>query len=217
MSHGTSSNFRDSLLRHLSAHSELRAVLNDSSGDRLVQHYELLSQWNKTHNLIAVTDIESLVSEHYLDCAQALSLWIPQLKGKDTIFDLGAGNGFPGVIGAAMWPEHKFTLVESLRKKCSFLRAARVACKLQNLQVEQTRVQNLKEIKVAISRAAFSNEFIDDLADSFSSGGILALMRVPSEEFLSNRTKVQWMVVDQLNYTLDTGAERCVVILEKRT
>lgn len=209
--------FRERLERSLNNHLNLNVLMNDQCLDRLVQHFELLGQWNKTHNLIAVSEMSDLVAEHYLDCAIALSLWVPQTAEGSTIFDLGAGNGFPGVVGASMWSDRSFTLVESLRKKCSFLRAARSTLNLSNLQVEQNRVENLQGLQFAISRAAFSTPLIDELANSFAPEGVLALMRVPSDEFLSSETKGQWMVVDQLDYTLDTGAERCVLILKKRT
>jgi len=213
----SSQKFRERLEGSAQTHSNLNALMNDRCLDRLVQHFALLVQWNKTHNLIAISELSDLVAEHYMDCAIALNLWVPGVEKSEAIFDLGAGNGFPGMIAASMWPDRSFTLVESLRKKCSFLRATRSTLNLHNLRVEQNRVENLQGINFAISRAAFSTPLIDELAKSFAPDGILALMRVPSDEFLSRETKGQWMVIDQMGYTLDTGAERCVVILKKRT
>jgi 16S rRNA (guanine(527)-N(7))-methyltransferase RsmG len=208
--------FRDSLQSSLDHHPNLNVLMDDRCIERFVQHFGLLAQWNQTHNLIAVSELSDLVAEHYIDCAIALSLWVPSVPKHETIFDLGAGNGFPGVIGATMWPDRVFTLVESLRKKCSFLRAARSTLNLHSLQVEQTRVENLQGIRFAITRAAFSTPMIEELANSFAPDGMLALMRVPSDEPLISGTKGQWMVIDQLDYTLDTGAVRCVVVLKKR-
>lgn len=207
--------FLERLSLHLGNHSSLK--LDESTKAMMAVHFELLSKWNKAHNLISVDNLEQLILEHYLDSALALDLVTGILPSKAPIYDLGSGNGFPGLIGAMMWPDREFILVESLRKKCSFLRAARIELALKHVQVEQKRVQELDGIQVAVTRAAFSDHTIDDLAESFVLNGFLALMRTPSAEFLTNIEKGPWGVVDQINYTLDTGAERCVVVLKKKT
>jgi 16S rRNA (guanine(527)-N(7))-methyltransferase RsmG len=211
-------NITEMFAERLRAHLQLcpSAHLNEKTKSLFGDYFELLSKWNKTHNLISVTDVDALVSEHYLDCVLALNLWLPSLTSKAPIFDLGSGNGFPGLIAAVMEPSRTFVLVESLRKKCSFLRAAKAGLGLSHVSVNQDRVENLHSIEVAITRAAFSDNMINDLARAFAPNGILALMRVPSANFGAVVENGPWMVVDQLNYTLDTGAERCVVVLRKK-
>lgn len=206
-------------------HDQLKATvkkhaLNDLDEpilESLSRHFELLKKWNKTHNLIAVEDTRSLIEEHYVDCLLALSLVLPRVQTDRLIHDLGSGNGFPGLLGAIISKRHRFTLVESLRKKCSFLRTVKTELALSNLVIEQKRVQDLGGISIAISRAAFSDHMISELAASFEPKGRLFLMRTPSKNFSELIAKGPWAVVDQLDYKLDTGAERCVVVLEKNT
>src|SRR2546422_9134970 len=100
MQGSSSQEFRERLERSAQNHSNLNALMNDRCLDRLVQHFDLLVQWNKTHNLIAISELSDLVAEHYMDCVFALNLWVPRVEKSETIFDLGAGNGFPGMIAA---------------------------------------------------------------------------------------------------------------------
>jgi 16S rRNA (guanine527-N7)-methyltransferase len=91
--------------------------------DRLVG---LLLQWQRRTNLIAPSTVPKLWTRHIADSLQLVAL-APQAR---RWIDLGSGGGFPGLIlGCALADESnaKIDLVESVGKKCAFLReAARV-------------------------------------------------------------------------------------------
>lgn len=181
----------------------------------LAEHFHLLSKWNKVHNLISVEDLESLACEHYADCVIALSLWRNKKETSAAIYDLGSGNGFPGLVGGILFADQEFILVESSRKKCSFLRTAKSELGLDNVKVLQERVENLCGVESAITRAAFSETKINQLSTSFASNGSLALMTVPSfppEDWLLEDCR--WKLTQRLSYVLGSGAERSVVVLE---
>ena len=52
----------------------------------------LLREWNKTHNLTAVDDIEEILSIHIFDSASIKSY----VKGV-SLLDVGSGAGLPGI------------------------------------------------------------------------------------------------------------------------
>jgi 16S rRNA (guanine527-N7)-methyltransferase len=91
--------------------------------DRLV---DLVLQWQRTTNLIAPSTVPKLWTRHIADSLQLLAL-APHAR---SWVDLGSGGGFPGLALAcalADQPDGKVHLVESVGKKCAFLReAARV-------------------------------------------------------------------------------------------
>lgn len=81
---------------------------------------DLLVRWNTTLNLIAPRDIPVLWQRHIEDSLQLLPLMPP---GVDRAIDLGSGGGFPGLVLAIASGVH-FDLIESDRRKSSFLRTA---------------------------------------------------------------------------------------------
>ncbi len=94
------------------------------------------------HNLIARSTIEDRWQRHYLDAAQLVPL-LP--GGAKSLFDLGSGAGFPGLVLAAMLEEKDVcvTLIESTGKKAAFLNAAAAAMGLSNVTVIPARAESL--------------------------------------------------------------------------
>jgi len=92
---------------------------------------------------IALTSVrEPLVAAdvHVADSLVALEL--EEVCAAHTIVDLGAGGGFPGFALAVALPAARVFLVESLQKKCDFLRRAADHARLQNVEVVCVRVEH---------------------------------------------------------------------------
>jgi 16S rRNA (guanine527-N7)-methyltransferase len=87
---------------------------------RLRRFVALLLRWNATLNLIAPRDTPVVWERHVEDSLQLVPL-IP--KGVDRAVDLGSGGGFPGLV-LAIATGIRFDLIESDRRKASFLRSA---------------------------------------------------------------------------------------------
>ena len=103
---------------------------------RLASHLELISKWNRVHNLTAIRETSQMVVLHLLD---SLSI-LPQLEGARTIADVGTGPGFPGTPVAIVREDAAVTLVESSHKKCSFLQQAKSELALSNVDIACERV-----------------------------------------------------------------------------
>jgi 16S rRNA (guanine527-N7)-methyltransferase len=91
-----------------------------SSEAKLRAFAALLLRWNATLNLIAARDAATLWDRHIAD-----SLQLVPLMPRDTprAIDLGSGGGFPGLV-LAIATGVPFDLIESDRRKASFLRTA---------------------------------------------------------------------------------------------
>jgi 16S rRNA (guanine527-N7)-methyltransferase len=59
-------------------------------------------------------------------------LEFPELATAQRIADVGAGAGFPGLAVAAALPESEVDLIESLNRRCEFMRRAIEAADLRN-------------------------------------------------------------------------------------
>jgi 16S rRNA (guanine527-N7)-methyltransferase len=80
------------------------------------------------------------VHTHLADSLVALEL--PDARAATAIADLGAGAGFPGLPLAVALPAAQVVLVESVARKCAFIRVAADAAGLANVEVVADRVES---------------------------------------------------------------------------
>ena len=62
-----------------------------------------------------------------------------------SLADIGSGGGFPGIVLGIFYPDLKITLIESIGKKCRFLEEAAKVLELKNIEILNTRVENIKD------------------------------------------------------------------------
>jgi 16S rRNA (guanine527-N7)-methyltransferase len=89
---------------------------------RLIRYEELLRQWQKAVNLVAPGTLDDVWSRHFADSAQLARLVPPSAQ---SLMDMGAGGGFPGLVLAMVLAERgplRVTLIESDNRKAAFLR-----------------------------------------------------------------------------------------------
>lgn len=113
----------------------LRLSIDDRVRERLAAHYALLCKWAPKVNLTTVLEPEAAASLHYLDSLAYLQVD----PGADPIVDVGTGAGFPGLVLAAA-TDRPTVLLDPLRKRTSFLRAAVAAMGLKSVRVVQGRL-----------------------------------------------------------------------------
>lgn len=90
--------------------------------------------------------VSSVVDErawrvHVVDSLTGLE--IPDLRGAGRIADVGAGAGFPGLVLAVALPAARVDLIESVGRKCEFMRQAIAAAEIPNATVLNTRSEDL--------------------------------------------------------------------------
>jgi len=135
---------------------ELGVELSAQQHEQLLAYLALLIKWNKAYNLTAVRDPNEMVSRHLLD---SLSVVPFVTEAGDNWLDVGSGGGMPGIPLAILFPERKFTLLDSNGKKTRFLTQVKLELKLANLQVIHSRVEEFQpEVPFAgICSRAFSS------------------------------------------------------------
>jgi 16S rRNA (guanine527-N7)-methyltransferase len=70
-------------------------------------------------------------------------LAVPELREAKAIADVGAGAGFPGLLLAVALPAARVDLVESVGRKCEFMRRAIGAARIGNARVLNVRSEEL--------------------------------------------------------------------------
>ncbi|MEW5909695.1 MAG: 16S rRNA (guanine(527)-N(7))-methyltransferase RsmG [Thermodesulfobacteriota bacterium] len=106
----------------------------------LISIYALeLMAWNRKMNLTAISDPLEIAVKHFLDSMAC----IPFLPGIGKILDIGTGGGFPGIPVKILIPALHVTLVDSIRKKTTFLKHVIRTLKLDGVDVLHNRVESL--------------------------------------------------------------------------
>jgi 16S rRNA (guanine527-N7)-methyltransferase len=67
---------------------------------------------------------------------------VPELRSARRIADVGAGAGFPGLALAVALPDAQIELIESVSRKCDFMRRAISAAGIPNAAVLNTRSED---------------------------------------------------------------------------
>jgi 16S rRNA (guanine527-N7)-methyltransferase len=165
---------------------------------KLVDYMQLLREWNKTHNLTAVDELDEMLSIHVFDSASIK----PYIKGA-SILDVGSGAGLPGMVLAILSPALEVTSVEARNKKAQFQMFAANKLKLKNFTVENVRIEEYKpkELFPLVTSRAFSSieNFIEGSKQTIAPNGRWLAMKgqVPKEEL---------KVLKRMNLKFDTFA-----------
>ncbi len=144
-----------------------------------------LKKWNKAYNLTALKTDDDIIIKHFLDSL----LYMKTLPVKAlNLADAGTGAGFPGIPVKIVSPDIELTLIESSRKKCTFLRHIIRTLKFSGIHVIEERLENIgkenqQSFDVIVSRATFNiKEFVKLACPYVKKGGILILNKGPKVE-----------------------------------
>ena len=98
------------------------------------------------------------------------------------IFDLGSGNGFPGVVLSILRPEVNIKCIDSDERKIAFTKQLGLRLGLKNLEARVARVEDLpiSGISVGTARGLASLEKLLKITnEKFKTGGALYSFKGP--------------------------------------
>ncbi len=183
--------------------------------EKLLDYLELLERWNTTYNLTAVRGASDMIDRHILD-----SLAIAKYVHGDTLADIGSGAGLPGIPLAILDSSLACTLVDSNGKKARFLREAVRTLALDNVRVENKRVEDVVGQFSTVTARAFAS-----VADLVAMGGhllardgLLLAMKglLRKEEILS--LPPQFVIDDTRTLAVPgVGAARSLIVIRRAT
>lgn len=100
---------------------EISVYLTEEKIEQFYRYYELLTERNKVMNLTAITELDDVVTKHFVDSLSLVKV-APELMEKElSVMDLGTGAGFPGIPLKIAFPDLHVTLLDSLNKRVGFL------------------------------------------------------------------------------------------------
>lgn len=191
-------------------HNALAAHQQTQHLKHFTAYLDLLEKWNKTYNLTAIRTRVDMISKHIQDSLAML----PYVQGT-SLLDVGSGAGLPGLPIAICRPDLHVVLLDSNGKKTRFLAEVVRTLGLQNIHVEQNRVEDYPpatRFDTVISRA-FSNlaQFVGSSAHLIADNGIWLGMkgRYPAKELaaINKPYRIETYHVQGIE------GERCVVLV----
>ena len=143
------------------AHAALQKVLDLLAAERA--------------SVSSVTEAERAWKVHVADSLTGLQVW--QLREASRIADIGSGAGFPGLVLAVAMPGAQLDLIESVDRKCDFMRRAIDAAGIENARVLNARSEELasgegREAYEAVTARALGRlSTLAELASPLLAGG----------------------------------------------
>ena len=144
-------------------------------------YLDLLVKWNQKINLTSEKSSQEILRRHIFDSLQ----YAPYISTQDEIVDIGSGAGFPGIPLKIIYPELVATLIESQRKRCSFLETVisqlgLTAIKVINDRAEKTSPERL--VEAVIFRGVSDIKSCLELATPFLGEGGKVVLKKGLEE-----------------------------------
>jgi 16S rRNA (guanine527-N7)-methyltransferase len=150
---------------------------------RVQLYLDLLVKWNHKINLTAEKDPDSILKRHVFDSLQYSRAFKPGLR----LMDIGSGAGFPGIPLKIIFPEMPLVLVESQRKRCSFMKTVVRELELVQTEVINVRAEDIPAIRdgqfdAVIFRAVSSLNQCLKLGERFVAPGGRLIVKKPLDE-----------------------------------
>lgn len=185
---------------------KLQLQLSEVQINQLELYIQEVLEFNKGYNLMKADDANELAVNHILDSLVA----VPHLKeiiakrmaetGSEVleIADIGSGGGCPGIPLSIVFPEHNFTLVERMEKRCGFLAVVIQKLELKNVKIECKAVDLVKtnsfDLEVFRAFHPFDLKIIILLTRMLKKGGYLAAYKAREEKILAEMETIKSIV-----------------------
>lgn len=195
--------------------------------ERLDLHWQLLLAANSRFNLTAITDRETALKRHYLDCLLAAEKLRPYLREGAEMADIGSGGGFPGLVLAAAMPGVPCCLLEAAGKKACFLQECGEQMSLPQVSVLALRAEEAgrdpllrAHFDLVTARAVAELAVLSEYAlPLLKEQGIFAAMKGPKaeQELADAKNALQILggeLLDIIEYSLE-DEQRSLVLIRK--
>jgi 16S rRNA (guanine527-N7)-methyltransferase len=130
--------------------------LTDQERGNFDKYLSILIKWQKAHRLVGSTDPMWIVEHLFLDSLLFLRLLPSSVR---TLADVGSGAGLPGLPLKIVRSELEVVLIESRRRRATFLATAIREMKLSGIRVLEGRLENVaadlgKRLDAVVMRCA---------------------------------------------------------------
>lgn len=115
-------------------------TLTDKQLTQFETYFQLLVDWNQKMNLTAITEKTDVYLKHFYD-SLTLAFSHPLTNSQIKLCDVGAGAGFPSIPLKIIFPELHVTIVDSLKKRITFLETLAATLELDHVSFYHDRAE----------------------------------------------------------------------------
>ncbi|AZZ38235.1 16S rRNA (guanine(527)-N(7))-methyltransferase RsmG [Bdellovibrio sp. qaytius] len=148
--------------------------------DRLSLYNQELIKNNRALHLVSEKSLPHADLVHFSDALLAFEPVYKKLNKNEPLYDIGSGNGFPGLVIGLAYPDVRVHLVDSDKSRCEFLKKVVAVTGAKNIFVIPLPAESLEEdsIDQAICRGytTLSKAFLA-LRKSFKVNGCMYFMK----------------------------------------
>jgi len=202
--------------------------LTEEQLDQFETYYRILVEWNEKMNLTAITDKEEVYAKHFYDSITAAFHF--DFTQDFHLCDVGAGAGFPSLPLKIVFPNMKVTIVDSLKKRITFLNHLASELELENVSFYHDRAElfgkNEKfrhRFDVVTARAVARTSVLSELClPLLRTGGVFLAMKGANakEELQEGQNAIELLggtVTHIESFTLpEDNGERNILMIEKK-
>lgn len=213
--------------------NKINIEISDDQINCFEKYYELLIEKNKVMNLTAITDKEDVIVKHFIDSIALIPYLLDKginINNKLKIIDIGTGAGFPGLPLKIMMPDVKFTLLDSLNKRVSFLNEVIYELKLKDIEALHGRAEDYasdnkyrEKYDICVSRAVANLSTLSEYCIPFvkEDGFFISYKAGESEEEINNSKNAIKILGGKINKVEEfvlpgTDASRVFVFIRKQ-
>ena len=213
--------------------NKINIEISDDQINCFEKYYELLIEKNKVMNLTAITDKEDVIVKHFIDSIALIPYLLDKginINNKLKIIDIGTGAGFPGLPLKIMMPDVKFTLLDSLNKRVSFLNEVIDELKLKDIEALHGRAEDYasdnkyrEKYDICVSRAVANLPTLSEYCIPFvkEDGFFISYKAGESEEEINNSKNAIKILGGKINKVEEfvlpgTDASRVFVFIRKQ-
>lgn len=129
----------------IKALNEQNITLDDHQIVQFDKYFKLLVEWNEKMNLTAITDESEVYLKHFFDSISS-SFYYDFTEVK-SVCDIGAGAGFPSIPLKICFPHLNITIVDSLKKRITFLTELAKELDLTDVNFVHSRAEDFGQNK----------------------------------------------------------------------
>lgn len=213
--------------------NKINIEISDDQINCFEKYYELLIEKNKVMNLTAITDKEDVIVKHFIDSIALIPYLTDKginINNKLKIIDIGTGAGFPGLPLKIMMPDVKFTLLDSLNKRVSFLNEVIDELKLKDIEALHGRAEDYasdnkyrEKYDICVSRAVANLSTLSEYCIPFvkEDGFFISYKAGESEEEINKSKNAIKILGGKINKVEEfvlpgTDASRVFVFIRKQ-
>ena len=189
--------------------------------------YDYMIEMNQVMNLTTITEEDEIILKHFYDSISVIKYY--NFESEKKVIDVGTGAGFPGIPLAILLPDVKFTLMDSLNKRITFLKNVVDKLKLENVKCIHSRAEELaknedyrEKYDICVSRAVANLSVLLEYCIPFiKKDGVFASYKASdSEEEINNSKNAIKILGGSISKVCETAlpgteVKRNIVIIKK--